>query len=1416
LFITLIFATVLRAATGDAQVFSMRPITVDDGLSQSHVTEFAQDNRGFVWVGTAVGLNRYDGHAFTVYRHDSDNPASLSGDSIYSLHVDRKGSVWVGTDQGLDRYIPSTDSFQRFLITDPHRRSHVSRTRAIDSDPSGIVWATSQNPSSSRECLLSRADPASGKTESFLVPLPTPGKAVIVRLLSRGEALLVVRETGNASQPGFVVLRVNLETRLVHAVARPEARRPVRLPLDERDLSIAYDGKGFVWIGSLGSVVHRLDLRTNQFSTVEVDRRQKDPAGADLVTTVVQGPGGDIWVLSSWNTPSRRSPENRAFRFNGAVANPTEFRLRTSGACDFDRSRIISSQIDRSGVLWAGLSGAGICVADLNSGMFSRYHEESLETPLVNNFVRSVWKDSQGVLWVGTRAGLNRLDRTARTTKLYRRLANAPSSLSDDEVRSVLVARDGSLWVGTATGGLNRDRARSGVFEHFVRRPGDPHSLTDNGVNAILEDREGLVWIATPTGGLNRFDPRTERFASFRHDPANPRSIASDKTTALLEDSRGMLWVATEDRGLQRFDRESGRFETANIGIGSPVTILSLAEDPLTPGVLWIATLRHGLIIHDSSSGANQHLHTRNSILPSDTVYSVLSDRAESIWAGTNSGLVAISGRYRTIRTFGLNQGLQSMEFNTRAAFAAPDGEIFLGGVGGLNAFYPRNITQNDFPASVVVTQVLTMNRSRDSSREPYRTVFRQDRSSRRGQFSSGDRDLIFNYVALHFSNPARNTYRIRLDGFDSDWRDVGSSRQATYTNLPAGDYSFRVKAVTSQGVWSDEASYSFTIARPFYQTSWFLFAALASLLAVAYSLYQLRVRRHRAVQTALQSQVDARTSELREALSVIGKQSEELRESDALKSRFITNVSHDFRTPLSVTLGTLTDLQAGFYGPVSDSVAQELEVVIRNERRLLRLVNQLLAIARIESGKLPLQVEHCDLARLASDIVSSFQVLALRRQIRMESVTPLPVLVFCDPEWMEQTLSNVLLNALKFTPPSGRVLVSTGYDPNTNQPFVEILDNGPGIPQEELPRIFDRFYQTELGATTPHVGIGVGLSLVKEIVDLHGGEIRVQSGDAGTTFRIVLPVGNAHFEPGQFKVRAADKDRQLSQESRIAALVDDLLAENSLGSTPRTEADDAPTIVIAEDDAELCSYLGKHFRPGYRVLTASDGEAALQLVRDEVPDLVISDIMMPGMNGNELCRSIRSSPETDFIPVILLTARASVDQKLEGLDCGADDYVVKPFEIAELKARVRNALDSRKRLQSRLASALAAAGGQASEVLESADTVFVRRVYDAIRLNIQDEGFTVEQLARSLAMSRMHLFRRLRAVLGKAPAELLMEYRLERASELLAARTGTVSEIAYAVGFKSVSHFSRRFKDRFGCTPLQYSESRPGMRDPA
>jgi signal transduction histidine kinase/DNA-binding response OmpR family regulator len=591
-----------------------------------------------------------------------------------------------------------------------------------------------------------------------------------------------------------------------------------------------------------------------------------------------------------------------------------------------------------------------------------------------------------------------------------------------------------------------------------------------------------------------------------------------------------------------------------------------------------------------------------------------------------------------------------------------------------------------------------------------------------------------------------------------------------------------------------------------FIQQNWLqlicLLAAVAAAVSAVVAGVRLRGARARTRQRELERLVEERTA-------TIAEQAKKLRELDRMKSQLFANVSHEFRSPLTLMIGPLQDALAGDFGPLSNDLARQIGLAVSNAQRLLGLVDQLLDVARLESGRLRLSIWHSNLAALLRRTVESFLPFAERRGIVLSLEAPAePVEVWHDETQLEKVFGNLLSNALKFTPPGGHVRVVLREPATADRVEVLVQDDGPGIPADQIERIFDRFHQTAIGRLWP--GAGIGLALSRQLIELHGGTITVESREGhGATFTVSLRRGRSHF-PAEVLTASDEPPHPRPPAAEIPAdatdAIDAIDAIEGAEPTPGAAEDDRTTVLVVDDDAEIRAYVRRHLEPTYRVLEAPDGTTGLDRARRRQPDLVISDVMMPGLDGNALFRAMREDPEMELIPVILLTAKASAESRIEGLRDGVDDYLVKPFDPRELRARVDNLIAARKRLLARFEGEPPRALRVSEVDVTPADEAFLSRVQATIEARLGDTELTVESLAATLACDRSYLLRKLRALTGETPSDLIRSFRLQRAEQLLRAGAGAVSEIAYTVGFKSVSHFSNAFQDRYGERPSTFA----------
>jgi signal transduction histidine kinase/DNA-binding response OmpR family regulator len=936
-------------------------------------------------------------------------------------------------------------------------------------------------------------------------------------------------------------------------------------------------------------------------------------------------------------------------------------------------------------------------------------------------------------------------------------------------------------------------------------------------VRTCVERRGGELWFGTQGGGIAIW--RGGRFESI----GAAQKLAASSVRGLLEDDRGVIWAGTEGQGLARIE----------LAEGAPAGRARVA-----------------------------HIRARDGLYD-DVVHAVLADDANELWCSTNRGIFRVprsalddfaAGRAPRVfcTSYTEDDGMPNREANggaQGAAIRARDGRLWFATQEGAVVVDPAR-ARRSLPPPPAMIEELTARGIRLSGR------------SGAAQLPSDRRDFSIAYAGLSLRASRDLRFRYRLLPGSREWTEAGDRRTAYFTHIPAGTHTFEVTTSLPDADWNGPvARMTIRVAPRVWETWWFVgsLAALAALAGLAG--VRLRERQLLARQRQLAAQVESATRDLvrekheteqarleaersrdlaQRSLGTIEEQARELRELNDARTRFFANVSHEFRTPLTLTIGPLEDVLSGQHGEVREDTRPSLEMALRNSHRALRQVNQLLDMAKFEAGGMRLRVRALDLHELTSEVVRAFAPLAARRGVALELVPDAPhappsprMRLHGDPALLEQVFANLVSNALRHTGTGGSVRLAIRTDgADSLAPFVHVRvdDTGQGIAPEDLEHIFERFYQAEGARSHGFPTTGIGLSLTQDIVHLHGGRIDVESAPGrGSAFTVSLPLGSAHLSPEQLSdagpvapapavpaVVAPDWRREL--DSALATL-------EGAGLPPAPDTPDAEvaaertTVLVVEDDAEVRGYLCQHLRPLFRVIEAVDGLEGLAAVREHTPDLVVSDVMMPHMDGHALCRAIKNDPDTDFVPVVLLTARASVEHRIEGLEGGADDYLAKPFHARELLARVNNLLALRRRLRERLGEAAPGQAAAASPAVlrpsaveaTSADEQFMNRLRAVLESHLGEEDFGVQALADAMAMDRSSLYRRLSETTGEGIEAMLRRFRLERAAQLLEARSGNVGEIAYAVGFKSVSHFCKTFRDRFGVTPGAWANGERG-----
>lgn len=1365
----LLLALAITTALAHPDHIQFRHLTIENGLSQNAVFDMVQDSRGRIWIGTKDGLNKFDGYEFTVYESNPFDPRTLSYSAITALCEDGAGNLWIGTlSGGLNRMDLATERVTR-LRHDPDDPATISEDfiGEICLDGDGNLWFGTHDsglnmiPRASLDAdtpmvIRYRHDPGdAGTIDSDAINAVYSDRDGVIWVGTReGLNRLADPRTGRFQR---------------YAVRTHDPRAPLTRNTNAVT-AITEDIHGGLWLGTGGGVA-RFDRTTgtytffpHQFAVYRYDWGSVGDMAVDE--------DNRLWLATPAGLMRFDPVEERFVLFEPDPLDP--------GSISHDFTTCLLR--DRQGSLWIGTNGYGVNVLHRVANRFHTFRREDEGGRYRNRSfsVRSIFRDADGMVWIGAEV-LYRWNRATNDVTSFETSRTRPDDFGNTGVWAMIQEADRTMWVASSRG-LFRYHPDTGDHRLFrlPRQPGDGDAVSV--VFDVYQTRDGTIWAV---GEQSLFQLTDEQAGRFAVHTFNRRSETGEFfSPGMWEDQDGDLWFGTND-GLMIFHRNSGHFfrcenvpdDTTSI---SNNLIRSICPDPREPDrYLWVGTAGGGLNRYDRRARTFRHYTTADG-LPNNVVYGILADDDGRLWLSTNNGLSCFDPRTGVCQNFDVNDGLQSNEFNTSAYFQAPDGEMFFGGIKGLNYFHPADIRPNPNPPDILITDLRIFNRSvavGDSTAILSRVISETDTVTLSYRYSV----ISFEFAALDFAAPGRNRYAYLLEGFNRDWINLGRQRNMTVTNLDPGDYTLKVRAANSDGVWNREGvSLHLRITPPWWRTGWAYAAYAAVLILLLVAIRQYEVNRLR----------------LKSRLEVERMNADSLRELERLRSRFFTNISHEFRTPLTLILGPIERLLPR---QPDDGARHSLRMMQRNAVRLLKLINQLLDLSRLDAGRVPLHKRPGDLVRMVRGIAGSYTSLAEMQDIRLETTIAMTRLhMMVDADIIEKVLHNLLGNAFKFTGRGGVIRVGLDTIPAVDGPdggsFVRlsVADSGPGIPPDRLEAIFDRFYQVEDGPATDVEGTGIGLALVRELTVLHGGRVMVDSEvGRGSTFVVTLPVTPADVPDVADAGVVVDSDGE-ECESQMAEAGD---MEAGSAADP-----DETVILVVDDNADLRAYVRDILEPTWKVVVAATGVEGVNAATELIPDLVVSDVMMPDMDGYRLCETLKSDQRTSHIPVILLTARAERRDRLEGLGSGADVYLTKPFDSHELRLQAKNLIDLRRSLRERFSASM---WGEAPAV-HSVDQVFLTAAIHAVEAHLDDAGFSVGDLCTALAMSERQLRRKLKAVTGHSPNQFVRHLRLERARTLLEGNAGTVSDICYQVGFASVSYFSKCFREQFGVAPSE------------
>jgi len=1340
------------------------------GLSSNSQKCVAQDEDGFIWVGTVDGLNRFDGYTFKVYRNNPADTSSLRSNLVNCLYVDSKGNLWVGTyGGGLSLYDKEKDVFYTYpqipnsninsITEDNHKRLWIGTTLGL--------YLFDPNKRGLTQYLRNPANQFDPKTIAY---------DEVDRIVTDDSVLWIAYSTGMLSALNTNSMKFR-HYKLFDISSRETADFSVN--------SLVLDG-GRIWISTWSKGIWVFDEISGTSRPYENEKSR-------YINFIFKDTKNRLWY----------SPE-----YEGLVLMDGEKQICFKED-DFDQNSLSSNLLsnvfqDREGNLWiTSKLGALNCV--LLDSPFRNWHK-SPKPPyaLTSNLIYTVMEDSRNRIWVGYEdGGIDILD--AKNIKPGTNIKGDNSSgLGPGPVMDVFESRNGTIWVGKYLDGLRKYNEGTKSFTSFKHKEGDNKSIAGNDVRYISEDSHGNLWIALHGGGVDMYNPRTGIFTHHKHDDNNPSTtILSDWTYTALCDKQDNIWVCTV-AGVSVLSEASPVVKqyTANnpqeYNLSNDLAYIVFID---SQNYIWIGTA-DGLNRLDPKTDIIRKYFTSDG-LPSNLIIDIVEDNDHDIWISTTNGLSKFHPGDNSFKNFSVQDGLATNEFNKLASFKNANGYMYFGGRGGLTGFNPDSIKINTYVPPVYITGFKLFNQ--DVKRETGVTssgfsIPQQITYCKELTLEHNQNVITFEFATLNYLSPEKNQYKYELEGFDKHWSFAGYKREVTYTNLDPGEYKFKVIASNNDGVWNnDGASLKIIVKPPFWKTGW-AYAAYFSLIVLL--LYAFR-------------KLTLHEAEIKRRLELEELEIQKLHEMDLLKMQFFANVSHEFRTPLTLIIGPIEKLLRD----MKDEFHQlDLKLISRNAKRLLRLINQLMDFRKIEEAKLELYLTRNDIVLFVKDIVDTFKQDALERNIDFTFECSYPSFeIWFDTDKLDKIIYNLLANAFKFTRDGGTITLTLDLNEaagikliskqdsaaaSGNKAFrISVKDSGIGIPKEAQKRIFDRFYQVKNTLTSK--GTGIGLSLTNELVKLHHGSIVVESEpEKGSEFTVILPLWLDEAElPQPSQVHEDMRSINVNEKENPA---EESLEDNEAKEEERLKGG-LPKVLIIEDNSDMRMFIKNEFKDNYNVCEARDGIIGIQKACEEIPDAVICDVMMPGKDGYEVCRTLKNDERTSHIPIVMLTAKGSEQHAIQGFESGADDYVAKPFSSAVLKARIKNLIEARILLRRKFLKEPFAALAEMSP--SKTDEKLFQKVYSVVERNLNNPDFDVNDFASEIGMSRTQLYRKIHALSGESVKEFIRVVRLKKAAEFLITTDNNISEVAYSVGFNSLSYFTTSFTEYFGMNPTKFME---------
>jgi len=1350
-----------------AQEFEFSHLNNTDGMSNNQVECIFKDSRGFLWFGTNLGLNRYDGTNFKIYKNIRNDSRSPLFDRILGIQEDVSGNLWIRAaaymiyDWRSEVFINNIDSV---LI----KMGLPAAPVLIRIDKDKNIYVTSNNKGVYKYDVQTKnviLYPQSESNNDFDV-------SDIVDIKIQDHFIWALHKNGTLE-------RLNTDTKMVDVRNTFFKENSQNATIQK---SIFIDSDNDVWIypsvDDKGTAF--LNLKQNRWTLLDEDKN-KPVLSSSFVRCIGQDSNGLIWIGTDHggiNVFDKK--KNDITVIKNDIYNPNSI-------C---QNSVISLFCEDNGMVWAGTYKNGISYYHPNLFKFKK-------SPLFYTFKQnaegfdcnSLFKDKNNNLWIGTNGrGLIKYNAQTGEKKQFRYDSQNAGSVSSDIITAILEDHRQTLWIGTFLGGL--DAYDGKTFHRYQIEEDNPNSLANKSVYGLSEDNYNNLWIATLGGGMDKLDSDRK---TFTHHNTGNSQLMSDVILSVFTDPMKNIYLSS-DKGSYFIDRNKGEiisYFSKQSYLDSLTSIFINYQIVDSRGLLWIATDK-GINIYNPFTKHFKYI-TYNDGLPSSEVVSLAEDNDGNIWAGTRNGLACIYCRYTdnslsyTIAFFDEKDGLPGSICNQNAIFKDRDGIIYVGSTGGYVAFNPEKIYFNQKPPSPRFTDLLITNQIiRPNEKYKGRVIIAKSISDLDEIYlKHGETNFTVKFSALNFIHSEKNRYKYMLEGLDNQWTEITDGMgAASYSNLNSGTYRLIVYASNDDNVWSKESiSLEIHVAPPVW-FSWWAFVIYVVIVATL-------------IRGFVKYKLNKQKEEYEQAQRIV--EANRLHEVDELKFKFFTNISHEFKTPLTLIINPLEKL---IKSPVYANNQSTLDIMYKNAHNLLNMVDEILDFRKFDMNKMSLNLSRGSIIEFTKNICQSFSSLAAEKSVKLTFTNYLQELQMeFDKEKMNKIITNLISNAFKYTE-EGSIDVSIGIseqiqtgDAIIKQMILKVSDTGIGISPEYLNKIFERFFRIENTETHAQSGTGIGLHLVSEYVKLHGGEISVESTvGKGSVFTVQMPIHNSTL-------------KELKNQDVI---------HSGLSSPQQTEIDlktdmkpvqraNLPLLLIVDDNEDFCNFITELFVDDYHIVTANDGEEGCSIVLDQLPDIILCDVMMPKMDGYEFCRKMRNDIRTSHIPIILLTAKSSEENKYSGIEAGADDYISKPFNIDMLKLKIAKIIEKQKKLQSNFKKKINISPSDVE--ITSIDEKFVQKSISIVEKNMDNPDFLVEDLCKEMGMSRVYFYKKILALTDKTPSEFIRFIRLKRAADLLGKSQKFINEIAFEVGFNDPKYFRKYFKSEFGVTPNEYKK---------